>query len=226
MALLLTIDTAVETASVCLAQDEKLLSFEINTSSRDHAAWIQPAIKKMMEHSRRKFSELDAIAVSVGPGSYTGLRIGLSTAKGLCYALGVPLIAIGTLDMMAFAAARQYSHQQLLCPMIDARRMEVFTAVFNQKLDKIVSPMALIIDGGTFSSMLETEKILFFGNGAHKFSLLCKHPNALFAPIAADASHLVSLSLAAFAEKRFADTAYCEPLYLKEFYSAIPKPLI
>src|SRR6266513_982784 len=130
MSLLLNIDTAIETASICLSKDGNVLHLSINENQKDHAAWLTVAIQEMMQNSGYQLNQLNAIAVTIGPGSYTGLRVGLSTAKGLCYVLKIPLLTIGTLEMMAFAAKQ--NPVDLLCPMIDARRMEVFTAVYDK----------------------------------------------------------------------------------------------
>ena len=225
MSLILNIDTALENASVCLAEDGETIDLDTNASQKDHAAWIHVAIEKMI-HGKSQLSqrkELVAIAVSAGPGSYTGLRVGLSTAKGLCYALNLPLIMINSLEMMAYAAKEKYS--DLLCPMIDARRMEVFTAVYDKKLNPVVEPYACIVDETTFSALLNQQKILFFGTGSYKFRPLIENSNAEFADINADASHLGRLSFKRFLGKHFAELAYAEPLYLKEFHTPVKKPI-
>jgi tRNA threonylcarbamoyladenosine biosynthesis protein TsaB len=225
MSLILNIDTALENASVCLAEDGESIELVTNASQKDHAAWIHVAIEKMI-HGRAQLSqrmELDAIAVSAGPGSYTGLRVGLSTAKGLCYALNIPLIMINSLEMMAYAA--KDTGTDLLCPMIDARRMEVFTAVYDKKLKPVVEPCACIIDETTFSAFLDHQKILFFGTGSHKFRPLIDNSNAEFADINTDASHLGRLSMKRFLGKHFEELAYVEPLYLKEFHTPVKKPI-
>src|SRR6266513_858318 len=155
MSLILNIDTAIETASITLAQDGKVFRSATNESEKDHAAWIHPAIHILMRESGWQLQNLNAVAVSIGPGSYTGLRIALSTAKGLCYALQIPLVTVGTLEAMAFSAiqnfetsdpyfppedARRTAQGYLFCPMIDARRMEVFTAVYDSSLNEVVKP--------------------------------------------------------------------------------------
>ena len=215
---------------MCLAEDGAAMDLVANTSQKDHAAWIHVAIEKMI-HSESllpqgkgyKLKELDAIAVSGGPGSYTGLRVGLSTAKGLCYALRIPLIMINSLEMMAYAA--KDVGDKLLCPMIDARRMEVFTAVYDKKLKLVVEPHACIVDENTFSGLLDQHRILFFGNGSNKLKPLIKNSNAEYAEINADASHLARLSFQYFVVKQFAGLAYAEPFYLKEFHTPVKKPV-
>ena len=167
------------------------------------------AIKEMMEEAGISLQQLDAIAVSSGPGSYTGLRVSMATAKGLCYALQKPLITVGTLKMMA-VAAREAS-TDLLCPMIDARRMEVFTAVYDHSLSEILSPVNIILDNESFKGLLEKHSILFFGNGSEKFRSLISHPNASFKNLEATAEHMTGLSYSQFKNKEFADLAYTEP---------------
>ncbi|MBO9635517.1 MAG: tRNA (adenosine(37)-N6)-threonylcarbamoyltransferase complex dimerization subunit type 1 TsaB, partial [Chitinophagaceae bacterium] len=157
MALLLNIDTATENGSICLSHDGKPIRTMVNHQMRDHAAWIQSAIKQILEETQNTAKDLQAIAVTAGPGSYTGLRVGMATAKGLCYALGIPLITENTLKVMAYAATQQsfpngdeYSikaglkNSTILCPMIDARRMEVFTALYDLQLNIVERPAALI----------------------------------------------------------------------------------
>jgi len=221
MSLILNIDTAVETASICLSENKNVLQLASNENQKDHAAWLTVAIQKMMKECSYELKQLKAIAVSIGPGSYTGLRVGLSAAKGLCFALNIPLIAVGTLEMMAFAAKEK--NVDLLCPMIDARRMEVFTAVYNRSLREIKAPFALIIDKNSFEDILTTNKILFFGNGSKKFQQVLTHTNAFFENIVYNASHMVTLSSSRFANMQFADVAYVEPFYLKEFYTPVRK---
>jgi len=224
MALILNIETAVDAASVCLADGNRLLSLMKNETRKDHAAWLHPVIEDMMKKTAYKLQDLAAIAVSIGPGSYTGLRIGLATAKGLCYALQKPLITVNTLQVMANAATDYAT--DLICPMIDARRMEVFTGLFNKSLETVIEPKALVIDEKSFAEQLAKHRILFFGNGSEKFKAVCRNMNAVFDSIPFNASNMVTLSEKQFTAKKFADLAYAEPLYLKEFYSPVRKPLI
>lgn len=223
MVLILNIDTSVETASVCLAKDGQVLRLSINENQKDHASWLHVAILEMLQGAGYAMPDVQAVAVSIGPGSFTGLRIGLSTAKGLCYAQHIPLITIGTLEMMAFAAKDEAV--DLLCPLIDARRMEVFTAVYDKTLLQIAPPSAMIIDEKSFAGLLSSNKILFFGNGRKKLQTLITNNNASFSNTVGNASHLASLSHNRFRNNEFADLAYTEPLYLKEFYSIAHKPL-
>lgn len=219
MAYILNIDTAVETASICLSNEGELIGFSENEKQKEHAAWLQPGIHKLLTGAGIQLTDLQAIAVSNGPGSYTGLRIGLSSAKGLCYALNIPLIAINTLDMMAAAVIQ--TEADLLCPMIDARRMEVYTAVYNKKSARVVEPQALILDEKSFLDILETNTILFFGNGSIKYKMFAKGKNAIFKDIKTDAKSLINISYNRFRVKNFDSVAYTQPLYIKEFHSSV-----
>ncbi|HEU4634264.1 MAG TPA: tRNA (adenosine(37)-N6)-threonylcarbamoyltransferase complex dimerization subunit type 1 TsaB [Flavisolibacter sp.] len=222
MSYILNIDTAVITASVCLAKNDRALVEKVNPSQKDHAAWLHNAIKEVIEEAALSLQELDAIAVSSGPGSYTGLRVGMAAAKGLCYALQKPLITIGTLKMMAVAA--QGEGPELLCPMIDARRMEVFTAVYDKNLSEILSPINVIIEKNSFEEILRHNSVSFFGNGSDKFRAVSSSKNAHFKKIEASAKHMMPLSFSEFRQNRFADLAYAEPFYGKDFYSPFVKP--
>jgi tRNA threonylcarbamoyladenosine biosynthesis protein TsaB len=184
---------------------------------------LHVAIKEILNEHHFNFQQLDAIAVSEGPGSYNGLRVGMATAKGLCYVLNKPLITINTLQMMASAVRGKSSG--FLCPMIDARRMEVFTAVFDQELNFILPPVNLILDENSFHDLLREKSILFFGNGAHKFQQIVKHSNAVFAAIDFDASAMAELSHKKFLKAEFADLAYSQPFYGKDFHSSAKQSL-
>jgi tRNA threonylcarbamoyladenosine biosynthesis protein TsaB len=215
MALILNIDTAIETASVCLAKDAEVLSIVKNEKQKDHAAWLHLAIKDVFEKNALEIRTIDAMAVMGGPGSYTGLRIGMATVKGICYALAKPMIILNTLQVMANAAKNE--NADLLCPMIDARRMEVFTALYSKDLQTIKEPAAITLNEKSFDEELANHSICFFGNGKVKFRSINKNENAFFRSIDTDASHMVSLSEDKFRQKEFADLAYAEPIYLKEF---------
>ena len=217
MALILNIDTAVDVASLCLAKDGKALSISKNESQKDHASWLHLAIKEIFEKNNLQLISVDAIAVTGGPGSYTGLRIGMATAKGICFALNKPLISLNTLLVMANAAKDESA--DLLCPMIDARRMEVFTAIYIKELEIVKDPAAITLNENSFAEYLSNNSICFFGNGSYKLRAIEKSPQAFFSDIKTDASSMTSLSEKSFAEKKFADLAYAEPLYLKEFYT-------
>ena len=220
---ILHIDTAVQTASICLSKNEKSVAVKINSSQNNHAAWLQPAIVSLLQEHEVPMKNLAAVSFSAGPGSYTGLRVGMATAKGLCYVLQIPLILISTLKMMAVSAVEENGH--LLCPMIDARRMEVFTAVFDHSLNEIQEPSNYILSENSFQNVLDQGQVIFFGNGSDKFKTLTTHPNAFFKKIDTTAEQLTALAYQKWNKKEFANLAYSEPFYGKEFYSPALKKL-
>jgi tRNA threonylcarbamoyladenosine biosynthesis protein TsaB len=223
MSLILQIETATASCSVALANEGKILTVKEINARNVHAEVITLFIDELIRQANITYNDLNAIAVSSGPGSYTGLRIGVSTAKGLCFSLDKPLIAIDTLEAMAAGVLDSKAFEpdagMLLCPMIDARRMEVFTAIFNQDGQTIRSTSAEIVDENSFAALLETNKILFFGDGAEKCGVvLDKHPNALFlAGFVNSAAYLTQKAFEKFRDKNFEDVGYFEPYYLKDF---------
>ena len=217
MSIILNIDTAIETSSVCLAKNEKSLGIKINPSQKDSASWLHVAINELMQEQKISMNKLGAVAVSAGPGSYTGLRVGMASAKGLCYALQKPLIAVNTLQMMAWAAQKEAV--DFLCPMIDARRMEVFTAVFDKQLNLILPAGNIILNESSFQNILQQHSIIFFGNGSNKLEQLIHQPNAVFKKIEATAQSMIHLSWKKYEQQDFAGLAYTEPFYGKNFYS-------
>ena len=223
MSLLLNIDTAIDTAHVSIAKDGHILHEAVNTDQRGHAAFLQPAIQSIFKNAGLSLHELDAIAIVAGPGSYTGLRVGMASAKGLCFALNKPLITIGTLQVMAWQAINQFTINQielppLFCPMIDARRMEVFTAIYDRALNIALSASAMIIEKKSFGNLLLKNKIIFFGNGAAKWQRLCDNENALFFEPKSNGLYMSELAFKKYLTNDFSDTAYTEPMYIKEFY--------
>jgi tRNA threonylcarbamoyladenosine biosynthesis protein TsaB len=227
MSYILQIETATTVCSVALSSNGKLVACKQVDQRNIHAEIITLYIEELILSAGIKYNDLDAIAVSSGPGSYTGLRIGVSTAKGLCYALDKPLIAIETLDAMASGVitANVLTHDTLLCPMIDARRMEVYTALFDNTGKKVKATIAEIIDGDSFSEQLKSNKILFFGDGAEKCrEVFGNNPNAQFLPsFINSAEHLTKKAAEKLNAKDFEDVAYFEPYYLKEFLVAAKK---
>jgi tRNA threonylcarbamoyladenosine biosynthesis protein TsaB len=223
--LLLNIDTATEHASICLSDNTNMLAMEKSSNQKDHASFLQPAIKKIFERSKLELSALDAIAVTAGPGSYTGLRVGLASAKGLCYALNKPLILLNTLEVMANASITQTyhslltTHNFLYCPMIDARRMEVFSAVYDHSLQVVMQPQAIILNKESFHALLQEYSIIFSGSGAGKFKTISEDENAKFTNVIYTAQDMISLSVKSFTHHHFADVAYSAPFYLKEFFT-------
>jgi tRNA threonylcarbamoyladenosine biosynthesis protein TsaB len=219
MALILHINTALEIAMISLARETTVIAEVRNTQRGDHASWMHPAIKRLLEEQDISVAHLDAIAVINGPGSYTGLRLGLSTAKGFCYAARLPLITISTLEWIA--AAVQNEGGDLIVPMIDARRDEVFTAVYDRNLRVKNSPYAMILQPQSFQDLLEDAKIIFAGNGVFKARHFIDHPNAYFSDSEAGAQAAALVSSMRFNQKVFADLAYSEPFYVKEFQTSI-----
>lgn len=227
MPLILQIETATTSCSVALALNGEVIAVKELNERNIHASHITLFIEEVMAAAGRSLRELDAVAVSMGPGSYTGLRIGVSTAKGLCYALDIPLIAINTLDAMASAKAQQGDSRTLYCPMIDARRMEVYLAVYDSEGNTILPVEAKIIEGNSFAEMLDGNKMVFFGDGAEKCRDVLTHPNAeVLIDFTNSASHLSTLALQKFESEAFEDVAYFEPFYLKDFIALPKKSLI
>lgn len=218
MAFILNINTAVSPASVCMAQDIQVLSFAQSTNQKEHAAWLHPAVKQVITDGGLGLRDIGAIAVTRGPGSYTGLRIGLSAAKGLGFALNIPLIAINFLEVMAHAVKTEEA--DFICPVIDARRMEVYMAVYDMNMETIMAPCALIVEPDSFYSLQARGKIVFVGNGSEKIKRTIADSNVRFSNRVVSSMDMIELSANSFKEKRFTDAAYIEPLYIKEFYSA------
>lgn len=226
MGLILNIETATRVCSVALGKDGALISFKETKVDRSHASSITIFIEQILSEEGLSAKDLDAIAVSKGPGSYTGLRIGVSTAKGLCYALDIPLIAINSLESLAQGYLENNDATNiLLCPMIDARRMEVYTAIYDCALNVLQQTSAEIIGENSFSEQLKTNKMVFIGEGADKCrSLLEGHKNASFETAGSiSATSMVSMAEIAFKKNKFEDLAYFEPFYLKDFVAGKPK---
>jgi tRNA threonylcarbamoyladenosine biosynthesis protein TsaB len=229
MNLILQIETATASCSVALAKDGVVLAVKQVNQRNIHAEVITLFIDELINAAGVKYTDLDAIAVSCGPGSYTGLRIGVSTAKGLCFALDKPLIAVETLEAMAYGVTSRSEYliddYKLLCPMIDARRMEVFTTVFNTNGERVKETSAEIIDENSFSDLLKNKKMLFFGDGAEKCrAILAGNPNAIFFPgFINSAADLTPKAVEKFRNKEFENVGYFEPYYLKDFIAGKSK---
>lgn len=219
MAIILHIDTALETASIALSNNETVLGSIFNDQQQDHAAWIHEAIAELIINAGIALNKIDAISVSIGPGSYTGLRVGLATAKGLCYTLNKPLIALPTLQIIAAGVKADAEANTFICPLIDARRMEVFAAFYNQKLEEISPAEALILSPESFSEQLKKGKIIFCGNGSTKLSSVLSHANVILSEESGNAVQMIPLANQKWAQNDFANLAYLEPFYLKEFYT-------
>jgi len=230
MALILGIETATSICSVVLAKDEKLLAIRESVGARDHSAALTTYIAEVFTEAGLAYNQVDAIAVSMGPGSYTGLRIGVSSAKGLCYALDKPFIAIDTLKSLAWQALQICIQQAkdneniFLVPMLDARRMEVYTAVFDNNLQVIEPVNAHIVNENSFESFAGKE-IIYFGDGATKCNSLfeLKDNFTFLDNINLSAVAICMLAEKEFANANFADVAYCEPFYLKDFIAGKPR---
>lgn len=217
MAIILHIHTGLEKAYVALSKDQELLSYRSNEIQKDHGSFLQPAIKEIMKESGISLNLLDAISVINGPGSYTGLRVGLAAAKGLCFVLHKPLICISTLEWLAWPF--QHQEAKLICPLIDARRMEVFTAMYRSDLSVFHPEHPEIIEENSFTE-IEENTILFTGNGRNKLPEHIRlHNNAGFPDYESDASEQISIALKRFTDKAFNDLAYTEPNYGKAFYT-------
>ncbi|MDR0370430.1 MAG: tRNA (adenosine(37)-N6)-threonylcarbamoyltransferase complex dimerization subunit type 1 TsaB [Prevotellaceae bacterium] len=225
--ILLHIETSTNVCSVALSESGECLFSISNSEGMNHAALLSLFIEKATSVLRGRGRTPDAVAVSEGPGSYTGLRIGVSTAKGLCYGWDIPLIAVNTLQILNASALgdTNYSENSLFCPMIDARRMEVYDAVFDVRGNMIKETAADIIASDSFRDMLEKQPVYFFGNGSDKCKSVIVHNNACFLenkhPLA---ENMILSALDKFNRREFADTAYFEPFYLKEFRATTPKP--
>jgi tRNA threonylcarbamoyladenosine biosynthesis protein TsaB len=231
MPLILNIETAINVCSVALFDGEECVGYRENTEGKSHAALLTVFIDDLLKSHHISASQLSAVAVSMGPGSYTGLRIGISAAKGLCYGASLPLIAINTLQVMvrSFLKSKENLKEQIpdnsvLCPMIDGRRQEVYTALFNSQGNNIGETHAVIVHADSFQEELLKGKVYFFGNGADKCIPVLNSPNALFTQgIFPSAMDMAGFSLNAFHSKQFQDPAYFEPYYLKDFVATLPR---
>jgi len=224
--IILHIETSTNVCSVALSEDTTCLFSTSNADGMNHAALLSVFIAKALEVLKPTGKKLDAVAVSSGPGSYTGLRIGVSTAKGLCYGYGIPLIAVSTLEVLTFQALNGVTDKEnaLFCPMIDARRMEVYAAFYNNNgvIQREIS--ADIITSDSYAEVLTIQPVYFFGNGADKCKNTLIHPNARFLDhLVPLAENMIPFAERAYTEKQFVDTAYFEPFYLKEFQTTAPK---
>ena len=221
---ILHIDTTTKKCSVALAQDgELMVQKELLSEEFSHSEQLHPFIEEVLKESGLKSSSLSAIAISKGPGSYTGLRIGVAAAKGLCFALDLPLIALNTLEIMV--QPYEVSPYSFIIPMLDARRMEVYTAIFDETKKWIQETMAEVLTENTFTSIVNEQSCLIIGDGAIKFKTLhpkinASYTNEIHYPVAKD---MITLAWKKFNAKEFEDLAYFEPFYLKDFKTTPPK---
>ena len=218
---LLLIHTALDNALAGLSVDGEVKAWRSSPEQRDHAGFLHTAIVGLLNECGWRPPELDGVAVVIGPGSYTGLRVGLSAAKGLCYALSKPLIAVNTLEWMAAGVPPEEGI--LKCPMIDARRMEVFTALYDGNGECRMEPRAMVLDPDSFRERLDSGRILFFGNGSEKWRPSAAHPNAAFTETFSGISELALLAEKAYIHLAFSDLSTTEPFYAKAFHSPSPR---
>jgi tRNA threonylcarbamoyladenosine biosynthesis protein TsaB len=221
MPLILILDTATKNCSVALTENGSVLeSIDYNTGGFSHAEKLHLFIEEVCHKANKTLNDLDAVAISKGPGSYTGLRIGVSAAKGLCYGLDIPLISLETLEILArtYSIKNQVQQNDLLIPMLDARRMEVYTAIFSSKFEKLKGTNALILDESSFDKELSEFNCHFFGDGAEKSETLFKRENSTFTSnIFPESKAMASVAHQKFSNEDFEDVAYFEPYYLKDF---------
>ncbi len=223
MSTILCLETATTNCSVALSINGKMVALKEDYNLKySHAERLHTYIQEVLAFAKADKSQLTAVAVSKGPGSYTGLRIGVSAAKGLCYALDIPLLSIPTLDSLSRQVqAKENSH---IVSMLDARRMEVYSAIYDAAYNQVRETQAQILDETSFMSYLEKGKVYFLGNGVAKFSEICNHPNAIFImDKLPSAKELCSLATAKFESQDVEDVAYFEPYYLKDFIAGVKK---
>lgn len=210
-----------------MSENGKVLASVSGRNENDHSRVLAGFCDELLQNVGKKPEDIDGVAISIGPGSYTGLRIGLSFAKGLCYSLSKPLISISTLQLMAASriADSPIQEKQLVIPMIDARRNEVYTAVYDHHLNEIEAPKALIVEDLPFGDLLQKgNSLVFIGNGAHKVSPYIKEGmDSIISDVTIHASYMSEIAYKAFRAQSFSDLAYAEPFYLKEFYSPSQK---
>lgn len=222
--MILCLETATPSCSVALVHDGEVLAFEEDPKGQNHSEKITLFIDSVMRKGGVSYSQLDAVAVSMGPGSYTGLRIGVSTAKGLCYAAEKPLIAIDTLHAMAFGGKMKVNAGKHVLPMIDARRMEVYAEIFDENINKIEDTKAMIIDKNSFSEYKSEHEVWLFGDGADKCAELFANDNRInvIKDFYCSTKYMNKLAQQKLENKDFVDVAYFEPFYLKDFVPRIP----
>lgn len=227
MAVILNIETSTNVCSVALTAEGMVLAHQEDMDGRNHAGLLSDYIKYCLDFAAEKELKLEAVAVSMGPGSYTGLRIGLSEAKGLAYALDIPLIGINTLKIMACQVmfTQELQGDEIFVPMIDARRMEVYTAAYDFALEDVMPQQPLILDENSYSDILaDNANVLFFGNGSDKAKDVITSLNAKFIPdIVPLAIDMIALAEKAYSQRDFLDIAYSVPNYIKDFQATKPK---
>ncbi len=222
---ILCLETSSTMCSVCITANDKVIAYKEINNGYSHSENLHVFIQDVLKEAKLTVKQISAVAVSKGPGSYTGLRIGVSSAKGLCYALRIPLISIDTLQSMAYAVAQIKQGDILFCPMLDARRMEVYCAVYDKNLETIVPVNALVLDETTVEVFNLNKPVCFFGDGMTKAKpLLQSKEHSLFIEdIFPSSLSMATLAFKKFTAKQFEDVAYFEPFYLKEFFTTAKK---
>ena len=220
---ILMIETSTECCSVALSEGPRIVAQRIDETPRMQSSMLAPYIVEVLQEAGLTASDLDAVAVSEGPGSYTGLRVGVSTAKGICFGAGIPLIGVDTLQILACQAEMPTDR---IIAFLDARRMEVYAATFDAEGRKLSDTAAVILDSESYHAELEAGCVLFIGTGVEKFQAVCQHHNAVFQPCFPLATAMLQPSLAALQKKEFKDVAYFEPFYLKDFVAGVSKHAI
>lgn len=230
MACILHIETSTDVCSVAVSQDGAVIFEKEDHSGPNHAVKLGVFVDEALSFSDSHFIPLDAVAVSCGPGSYTGLRIGVSMAKGICYARGLKLLSVPTLELLSVPVLLHHGEIEgdaLLCPMLDARRMEVYAGVYDRALHPVRPIQADVVDGGTYKQYLDGHPVYFFGNGAQKCMEAVAHPNArLISGIEPLAKWMMPLAEKRFLDGRFESVAYFVPFYLKDFVAKMPKKIL
>ena len=227
MANIINIDTSSKICSVALTSDSEVMAGFESKNEMDHSVSLAPFVEKCMDFAKDKGIKIDAVAVVSGPGSYTGVRIGLSLAKGLCFSLDVPLITLSSLEVMAVRtmfSTPDWQGTEIIVPMLDARRMEVFTGAYDSRLNLIIEEQPMILDENSFEALRDKPKVIFTGDGCEKFRPLYQGTNAVFnSRIMPHAKYMAVLSEKYFRQNRFSDTAYSTPRYLKEYQATTAK---
>lgn len=222
MSILLNIDTTTEIATVCISKEDFILYSLSNNNKKEHASFVQTAVKELLNKSGLSFKDMVAISVTEGPGSYTGIRVGMASAKGFCYALNIPLITISTLEVMTLSAIIILAitdTSTLYCPVIDARRMEVFTGLYNNEVKEILKPCATIVTADFLKNHLQNHEITFFGSGSFKIKPLLNNKKAFFKNINILPEALARLSFQKLQKKIFTNYVNNSPLYIKDFHT-------
>lgn len=223
--MILGIETGGDNCSVALSKGHEIIALKEN-KDKEHSKYLSVFIDAVIKDSGFSYGDIDAVATGMGPGSYTGLRIGVATAKGICYGTGKPLIAINSLLSLTSVCRNTFSSissHHAYCPLIDARRMEVYTALFDSSLRQLSGTEAMIISENSFADILSMQKVCFFGSGMKKCKETIISPNAIFVEIENSASGLVLPAIEAFNRRQFENTAYFEPFYLKNFVATVKK---